>query len=214
MKHIIVSIAVAASAFAGVTTEARADATPFIGEIGIFGENFCPRGWSKADGKLLPIASYTALFSLLGTTYGGDGRTTMGLPNYMGRANMHTGRGPGLTERRMGAQVGAATTTDTVNTLASHSHTINGTITGRVAATSEGPTSASPANNFMPTFAGATQIYASDSAPSVAMGPNSVGFNSSVTVSTAGGGQPVNNLQPLNTLLVCVALEGLFPSRS
>ena len=99
---------------------------PFIAEVRIFAGNFAPRGWSFCDGQLLPIAQNTALFSLIGTTYGGDGRTTTALPNLEGRAPMHPGRGPGLTARRLGARVGAETVTLTEAQIPQHNHTARG----------------------------------------------------------------------------------------
>lgn len=97
---------------------------PFIAEIRIFAGNFAPRGWAFCDGQLLPIAQNTALFSLIGTTYGGDGRTTTALPNLQGRAPMHPGRGPGLTSRRLGQKGGVETVTLTEAQMSSHNHTL------------------------------------------------------------------------------------------
>jgi microcystin-dependent protein len=99
---------------------------PFIAEIRIFAGNFAPRSWAFCNGQLLPIAQNTALFSLVGTTYGGDGRTTFGLPNLQGRAPMHPGRGPGLTDRRLGQSSGVETVSVTEAQMASHSHTARG----------------------------------------------------------------------------------------
>ncbi len=95
---------------------------PFIGQIQTFGFNFAPRGWARCDGQLLPISSNSALFSLLGTTYGGDGRTTFGLPDLRGRAALHQGQGPGLSNRNLGQRAGAENTTLTVNQMPSHNH--------------------------------------------------------------------------------------------
>ena len=99
---------------------------PFIAEIRIFGGNFAPRSWAFCDGQLLPIAQNTALFSLIGTTYGGDGRTTTGLPNLQGRAPMHPGRGPGLTSRRLGQNGGQETATLGEAQMPNHSHAFQG----------------------------------------------------------------------------------------
>ena len=100
---------------------------PFLAEIRIFAGNFAPRGWAFCNGQLLPIAQNTALFSLIGTTYGGDGRTTTGLPNLQGRAPMHPGRGPGLTARRLGESGGAETVTLSESQMPSHTHIPRGT---------------------------------------------------------------------------------------
>ena len=98
---------------------------PFLGQITMFGFNFNPRGWAKCDGQLLPISSNQALFSLLGTTYGGDGRTTFGLPDMRGRVPLHQGQGPGLSPRQMGARIGAEDATISANEMPAHSHGMN-----------------------------------------------------------------------------------------
>ena len=171
---------------------------PFIAEIRIFAGNFAPRGWAFCDGQLLPIAQYTALFSLIGTTYGGDGRTTTALPNLQGRAPMHPGRGPGLTARRLGEQVGTETVTLTEAQIASHGHTARG--------------KTSPADVGQPdptdTFGRSTgaPVYQTSSDNLVDM--------ASETISTTGGGQAHSNVQPFLALNYIIALEGLYPSRS
>ncbi|KZY95593.1 phage tail protein, partial [Oleibacter sp. HI0075] len=114
---------------------------PFIGEIRIFGCNFAPRGWAFCQGQLLPIAQNTALFSILGTTYGGDGRTTLALPDLQGRAPMHPGRGPGLTARRLGEKTGVDEVTLTEAELPNHKHVLYGAQTAG--------TEASPSNTRM-----------------------------------------------------------------
>ncbi len=102
---------------------------PFVAEIRIFAGNFAPRGWAFCNGQLLPVSQNTALFSLIGTTYGGDGRTTTALPNLQARAPMHPGRGPGLTARRLGQKVGVDTVTLTEAQIPSHTHTARATTT-------------------------------------------------------------------------------------
>lgn len=173
---------------------------PFIAEIRIFAGNFAPRGWAFCDGQLLPIAQNTALFSLIGTTYGGDGRSTTGLPNLQGRAPMHPGRGPGLTARRLGEKVGTETITLSEAQIPSHSHT------GRHAS--------QPANSMDPTnttslarSTGGASAYHSDTTA------NLVDL-ASATLSTTGGGQAHTNLQPFLALNFIIALQGLYPSRS
>ena len=103
---------------------------PFVAEIRIFAGNFAPRGWAFCDGQLLPISQNTALFSIIGTTYGGDGRSTTALPNMKGRTPMHPGRGPGLTSRRLGQRGGAEYVTLAESQMPSHTHTVRGTDTG------------------------------------------------------------------------------------
>jgi len=167
---------------------------PFIGEIIMFGGNFAPRGWALCDGQLLPISQYSALFSILGTTYGGDGRTTFGLPDLRGRVAMHPGNGPGLTPRNLGTKSGSETNTLTVAQLPSHSHTI---VSGGKA------NNPSPAGNLPAN--GGTNAY-SDGSPGKAM-KNSM-------VNNTGGSQSVNNMQPYQCVNYIIALQGTYPSRS
>lgn len=173
---------------------------PFIGEIKIVGFNFPPRGWAGCDGTLLAISQHTALFSLLGTTYGGDGRTTFALPDLRGRLPMHYGNGPGLTSRAIGTRSGVETNTLTTNQLPSHSHT--GTV---IASTQEGdrndPAGAYPARPEDP-----TQPYGGAGGTQMAAG--------GVQIDSAGGGQAVNNMPPFLAVNFVIALTGIFPSRS
>ena len=109
----------------GISSTALAAAEPFIGEIMMNGANFCPRGWANLDGQLLPSSQNHTLFSLLGTTYGGDGRTTFGLPDLRGRVPLHVGQGPGLTNRRQGNKGGAEKHALTISEMAKHQHAFN-----------------------------------------------------------------------------------------
>ncbi|MDA8018204.1 MAG: tail fiber protein [Thermoanaerobaculia bacterium] len=172
---------------------------PFIAEIRIFAGNFAPRSWAFCDGQLLPISNNTALFSLIGTTYGGDGRTTTALPNLQGRAPMHPGRGPGLTARRLGEKVGVETVTLVEAQIPSHSHTAR-------AATSVAPTG-TPSNTTALARSGGGQGYQTNTSA------NLVDL-ASETLATTGGGQAHDNIQPYLTLNFIIALQGLFPSRS
>lgn len=173
---------------------------PFIAEIRIFAGNFAPRGWAFCDGQLLPIAQNTALFSLIGTTYGGDGRTTTALPDLQGRAPMHPGSGPGLTTRRLGEQGG----TDPVTLSGAHmpAHTHN--LVGSTAETEEEGTS-DPTGAAFGTVEATAQIYGTP--------PATVAMSGSST-SPAGGGQPHNNRQPFLGINFIIALQGIYPSRS
>lgn len=173
---------------------------PFIAEIRIFAGNFAPRGWAFCNGQLLPISQNTALFSLIGTTYGGDGRTTLALPNLQGRAPMHPGRGPGLTSRRLGEQGGSETVTLSAAQMPAHNHTVN-TLTGP-------PGAGAPADAVFARaqFGGTGQVYAN---PDSNMTPLST-----QTLTPAGGGQAHNNMQPFLVLNFIIALVGLYPSRS
>ena len=169
---------------------------PFIAEIRIFAGNFAPRGWAFCNGQLLPIAQNTALFSLIGTTYGGDGRTTTALPNLKGRAPMHPGRGPGLTAKRLGQRGGVEMVTLTEAQLPSHSHT--------AVASGAAADSNAPAGHYMGAPAGrGSSLYAA---------ANNLGTFSSLD--NAGGGQPHNNVQPFLAINFIIALVGLYPSRS
>jgi microcystin-dependent protein len=196
-KKTISNMAVAgALALCGGVPVASAAFEPFIGEIMMVGYTFCPSGWAAADGQLLPISSNSALFSLYGTTYGGDGLTTFALPDLRGRVPMHTGNGPGLTPRQLGQKAGAETNTLTVFQLPAHSHSLN--------ASSSGANQSSPANHVHAN-AGRTRIYSSGPADTVMSGG---------AIGNTGAGQAVNNMQPYTTIRFCVALQGVFPSRN
>jgi microcystin-dependent protein len=165
---------------------------PFLAEIRPFAGNFAPRGWALCNGQLLPIAQYTALFSLLGTTYGGDGKVTFGLPNLQANAPMHWGDGPGLTPRQIGEIGGSSTVTLTTNELAGHSHALM--------ASQSTASSTSPKDNVL----GDAPLYA---APPLAL------VMSGQAVAPAGGSQPHENMQPYLGLTFIIALEGIFPAR-
>lgn len=166
---------------------------PFIAEIRIFAGNFAPRGWAFCNGQLLPIAQNTALFSLIGTTYGGDGRTTTALPNMEGRTPMHPGRGPGLTARRLGERGGAETVTLSEAQMPNHRHTLGGA--------AEVANQRTPVNNYLAVGNG---MYGDGSAARTPAG---------VPLPNAGGSQAHNNMQPFLTMNFIIALVGLFPSR-
>ncbi len=173
---------------------------PFIAEIRIFAGNFAPRSWAFCNGQLLPIAQNTALFSLIGTTYGGDGRTTTALPNLEGRAPMHPGRGPGLTERRLGEKTGTETVTLSEAQIPSHSHTMRGSSTANGVA-------GAPTN---------TSSFARDLSPRAYQANTTANLVdlASQSLSATGGGQAHSNMQPFLALNFIIALQGLYPSRS
>ena len=170
---------------------------PFLGMIATFGFTFAPRGWALCNGQLLSIAQNTALFSLLGTTYGGDGQTTFALPNLQSRLPLHFGQGPGLSSYDIGETTGVENVTLNQNTLASHNHS------------STTPATAADANSVDPAvgavLATGTSIYRVGAA-SVQMSPT--------PTSLTGGGQPFSDIQPILTINFCIALEGIYPSRN
>lgn len=174
---------------------------PFVGEIRMFAGNFAPRGWAFCDGQLLAVSQNDALFSLLGTIYGGDGRTTFGLPDLRGRIPIHAGHGPGLSERRLGAKSGAENVTLTVNQLPSHSHGWQATNT---LASNRAPVgSPNPFGYAQPTN---SDVYR-DGTPG-----NLQGMSSSM-VSNVGGSRSHTNLMPYLCIHFIIALVGIYPSR-
>lgn len=177
---------------------------PFIGMIVMFGGNFAPRGWALCNGQLLAISQNSALFSILGTTYGGDGRTTFGLPDLRSRVPMHAGQGPGLSNRRLGERGGVQDVTLTANQLPSHTHVASGTQQVQNApGDSSNPTGRIPAELVRENAYGAGPTNADLAAGSV-----------DVTVQNTGGNQPHTNLQPYQVVNFIIALQGIFPSRS
>ncbi len=172
---------------------------PFIAEIRIFAGNFAPRGWAFCGGQLLPIAQNTALFSLIGTTYGGDGRTTTALPDLQGRAPMHPGHGPGLTTRRLGERVGVTTVTLTMQQMANHNHTMRGS-------SDSADLNAPAADRSLARSTGAT-AYQQDTT-------NDLVPLASQAVSNVGSGGAHTNVQPRLGLYFIIALVGVYPSRS
>lgn len=175
---------------------------PFIGEIKPVGFNFAPRGWAFCDGQILPINQNTALFSLLGTTYGGDGRTTFGLPDLRGRSILHVGQGPGLQPITWGERGGRESVTLTVNEMPSHTHTA--TLHGETAiADRVGANGRMLAQNVnAPMYADVIP------APDKTMAPESI------RVQNSGNNQAFDNRNPFLGIYVCIALVGIFPSRN
>jgi len=171
---------------------------PFIGEVRIFPFGFAPKGWAFCDGQLIPISQNTALFSILGTIYGGNGKSNFALPDLQGRASMGPGQGPGLTLRDLGEEGGTETVTLLATQIPAHSHGIGaqdfplGGVADPTNATLNRPASG---NLF---FSAAPSV--------VAMSPSAIG--------PAGGDQPHNNMQPYLTLNFCIAVQGEFPKRS
>ena len=172
-------------------------ADPFVAEIRIFGFNFAPQGWARCDGQILPISQNTALFSLLGTTYGGNGTSNFALPDLQGRAPMHPGQGPGLSLHDLGESGGTETVTLLASEIPAHTHAVNASA-GPASLQSPGPDRVlGRANNvvYRDTADNPVPLHAQSLAP-------------------AGGDQPHNNLQPYLTLYFNIALQGVFPPRS
>ncbi|GAA4454030.1 phage tail protein [Novipirellula rosea] len=167
---------------------------PFVAEVKIFAGNFAPRGYAFCNGQLLPISQNTALFSLIGTTYGGDGRTTTALPNLQGRAPMHPGRGPGLNDRRLGERGGVETVTLTETEMPNHNHRL--TASGEA----EGEDNDSAGN-----YTGQNGIYAA---------AGNAQPMSDRSLENQGGNQPHDNMQPYLALSYIIALTGRYPSRA
>jgi microcystin-dependent protein len=169
----------------------------YIGQICLFGFNFAPNGWAFCNGQLMSIAQNSALFSLLGTTYGGDGRTTFALPNLQGRVPIHQGQGPGLSPREMGEADGTEQVTLLSSQMPAHTHS------AVLKAYPEGANSDTPSGH---SFASA-QIFSSEQAEE-AMSPGTI------SVGTTGASQAHPNMQPYLTVNYCICLYGIFPSRS
>lgn len=196
LTHGLLATAVVAS-LGGFATCASAQAEPFIGQIMCAGFNFAPRGWAELNGQLLPIATNTALFSLLGTMYGGDGRVTFGLPDMRGRALLHAGMGPGLSNRNQGELAGTENQTLVVSNLPPHTHQVAPLGSGADA------NAVSPAG-AMPASKARTTLYTTNG-PALPM--------AATTSSATGSGTPFNNMQPYLVVKCFIATEGIFPSR-
>ena len=174
-------------------------ADPFVAEIRIFPFNFAPTGWAFCDGQLMPLSQNTALFSLLGTTYGGDGKSNFALPDLQGRAPMHPGQGPGLSLHDLGETGGSETVTLLEPETPAHTHALRAD-------------AADPADVQAPSSA----VVLARSSGGNAYTTNTVGLVSlaNAALAPAGGDQPHNNMMPYLTLNFCIALQGVFPPRS
>ncbi|WNJ17818.1 tail fiber protein [Pontibacter sp. G13] len=189
---------------------------PFIGQIIMFAGTFAPRGWAFCDGQLLDISSNTALFSIVGTVYGGDGRTTFALPDLRGRVPVHPGSGPGLSSYRQGQKGGYEAIGLNQSQLPNYNMTGTGNVAGNVEinVNEEDPSSTEAANMVL----GNTEnniIYNGSSADgSLMLGGVSHNLTTTVSVSSGGGGQSHENRMPFNTVQFIIALQGVYPSRN
>ena len=218
---------------ASTPKQAEAQSEPFIGQVMVVGFNFCPRGWAPANGQLLPISQNTALFSLYGTNYGGDGRTTFGLPDLRGRVVIGMGQSPGMSSYHLGQRVGAETVTLNTMEIPSHNHpgnahgttaataTMTGTATASVTATQTKVIQQRGSDAGVGERSGGT-ADGTISAPDVSVTLENLDISDitvpnpglSVTTSNVGGNQAHENRTPSLTMNVCVALTGIFPSRN
>lgn len=170
----------------------------FVAEIRIFPFNFAPAGWAMCNGQLLPITQNTALFSLLGTFYGGDGKSTYGLPNIQGNVAMHQGQGPGLSDRAIGEQSGVPNVTLLVSEIPNHTHALRafGTVAGdQLGPNANGQSALAQSKNGAVYNTGGVALMAPEA------------------VSIQGSSLPHNNMQPYLTLNYCIAMQGIFPPR-
>jgi len=177
---------------------------PFVAQITMFGFNFPPKGWAFCQGQLLPISQNTALFSLLGTNYGGDGKSTFGLPNLQGMAAVNTGQGGGLSPYFEGETAGSETVTLPTTEIPSHNH-------GFMATTNTGTTLSSAGNQLSHAFSGSKTVnytgnYLSTNAPNTPLSPQALTMQ--------GSSSPHNNMQPYLTLNFCIAMQGVYPPRT
>jgi microcystin-dependent protein len=172
---------------------------PFVAEIRIFPFNFAPTGWAFCNGQLLPLSQNTALFSLLGTTYGGDGKSNFALPNLQGSAPMHPGQGPGLSLHDLGETGGSTTVSLLESEMPSHSHSLQ--------ASPRDANLNNPSPNNGLGRSSPQQLYLQSTTPPLTA-------LSSNTIAPAGGDQPHNNLMPYLTLNFCIALQGVYPPRT
>jgi microcystin-dependent protein len=183
---------------------------PYIGTVCQAGFNFCPRSYARTDGQLLSISSNNALFALVGTIYGGDGRTSFGLPDLRGRSIIGSGQGPGLSNVRIGQRAGSEQITLIVANMPAHTHTASASFTLRAfdgAGTTDQPAGAVLASQRR------NRIYSTDPG-SVSMGSTAVNTSGSFTVASTGGGQAFSTRSPSVGITHCIALFGIFPSRS
>ncbi|GAB5495172.1 MAG: tail fiber protein [Phycisphaerales bacterium] len=204
-KAVVALMALAAASVLMVATnraptEHASSSEPFIGEISMFAGNFAPRGWAFCDGQLLPISDNSALFSLLGTTYGGDGRTTFALPDLRGRVAIHAGQGPGLTNRRQGSKGGVESVTLNITELPHHNHSLNFINSEAKETSPEGHAPALPSDGELMLFS--------------SLGGAEAGEFHNSTIGHTGGGQAHDNMPPYGTVRYIIALQGVYPSRN
>jgi len=191
-------------------------ASPFISQIALFSFNFAPKNWAICAGQIMSISQNTALFSLLGTTYGGNGQTTFALPDLRGRAPVHSGQGPGLSDYTQGETGGIESVTLNLSHMPQHTHTIN---TSGLAVTAQQATNAAgnkrtPVGNLPAKESAAVTATYSSAAPNADMSNAAATMTGSITAGLAGGSQAHENRQPYLAMNYCICLAGIFPSRN
>ena len=196
---------------------------PYLGQLMLFAGNFAPVGWALCNGQLLPIAQNQALFSLLGTIYGGDGRTTFALPDLRGRVPIHFGQGPGLSNRPIGQRSGQEQVTLSILEMPSHNHTatVGGGGSGSaIQQSADAAVNETPATGDVHAIVNFRNGLSTQNVKSFGPANNLVdgqtisGGSSTVTIQNTGGSQPHNNMQPYQVINYCIALVGIYPSRS
>lgn len=202
MKYLSTLMGAAAMAGAGfAASSATMSVEPYLGEIQQFGGSYCPNGWAPTNGQMLPISEFQALFSLLGTNYGGDGRTVFGVPDLRGRVSVGVGQGPGLTGFNRGEKFGAESVTLEIENLAAHTHTAT-----LQAQDAQGMVD-NPTNALLADFPDGQTIYAEGPAD-VTMHPDAV------FLEETGGNLPFNIYQPSMAMTTCIAVQGQYPPRN
>ncbi|SMC64058.1 phage tail protein [Primorskyibacter flagellatus] len=212
LKSLAIIAAAAGMMLTSAPGAALAGPDPYMGDIVMVGENYCPRGWAETNGQLMPISQYSALFSLLGTTYGGDGRTTFALPNLQSRVVVGMGQGAGLANIRQGQMGGVETVTITQAQLPNHTHVATSTASTVLNATNEGATEQSPEGAILAEGSGAN--YDSGAAVDATLRSDAATTTVSTTIGATGGSQPMTVVQPYVGMKFCIAITGAYPSRS
>lgn len=205
MLNLVMTLVIALGISLGsVTTPAQAGTDAYLGEVTIVAFNFCPRGTAELNGQLLPISANTALFALLGCTYGGDCRATFALPDLRGRVPMHVGTAPGLSPRILGSKFGAETNQLLITNLPAHSHAATFTPSGSATVVTDIKVTKSSNYQFGSTSAVSDVIDTTDS----------VQTNGTVMIGDTGGNQPFGIIQPSIVLRYCITTQGIFPPRN
>jgi microcystin-dependent protein len=211
--HNLLKKAILPLAFASTSLPVAAcGSQPFVGEICTFAFNFCPQGFAETSGQLLDISQNTALFSLLGTTYGGNGQTTFALPDLRGRLVVGAGAGAGLTSVALGEKGGQQSVTLTSANLPTHTHGAATTIVSSLRGTNAAATSAKPQASIL-AKSGAKKSYKPGVA-NVTLADSSISSTATTVIGAAGSNQAFDNRQPYLGMTTCIALQGVFPARN